>query len=678
MSLVRILFLAILSFCGFLQAEESQPDHPIRLAFVGDSITQGAGLKDPDKEAKHLPPETINLAASLRPSAIKSSRDGRITIAGTTATAAPSSVQIRVTTSHGQTSAATVAAAGSTFTCIYPDDFPNAPKLTAMLLYVDAGTGKTANDIVVQAEITLIVTAADGSPPDLPLVFMDDFTDAGGGLDSACAQWSRNRVLVNLFMHSRAAQLMRIAQPHFDLATPADLQWFRTHASLYDFDHRDRDWRTPLKNRVARGFWQAVWNTWFNASNDHHWDGDLANNRPDNFRPYTFTNDLADLLVLYQMLRPVPPALLDNRLALSGQVLQNLLSLQHRNPKNFALLEKTGKQEFYTAGAFRYGMFESGEWLTEKTGWFANPDFRDFAHGGVFNGRAIWALGESLKAKPDDPQAAPVRTALALAVKYCLHDAEEHRYTWRSKSGLPIWNRTAGEHAYLLLGMLAACTVVPDLPIAVDPILPPEPLQAVTIRALDALAESVDANGSWSRYANATAMNIAALAEGVRTFPKHRSAPVWRAAAVKAADGWLALQPQPSKRAAPSPMFGHMQKDGGTTFELDSHSPPHVSLYIGGHWLHALAVLHAVTQEPKYAVRAQAILAYYCGDNPLQVRLLNELGAVNNRVTDVDRDGIEDSLHWDAYPESTAFVQIGLLHLLRGTTPAGPQKLRRE
>ena len=51
MPLIRLLFLAVFSFCGFLQAEESQPDHPIRLACVGDSITQGAGLKDPGKEA---------------------------------------------------------------------------------------------------------------------------------------------------------------------------------------------------------------------------------------------------------------------------------------------------------------------------------------------------------------------------------------------------------------------------------------------------------------------------------------------------------------------------------------------------------------------------------------------------------------------------------------------------
>ena len=100
------------------------------------------------------------------------------------------------------------------------------------------------------------------------------------------------------------------------------------------------------------------------------------------------------------------------------------------------------------------------------------------------------------------------------------------------------------------------------------------------------------------------------------------------------------------------------------TFVLGKEEHAHVSLYIGGHWIQALAVLHALTNEARYSDRANAILAYYCGANPLHVRLLSEIGAVNNRVTYFNNDGIEDQIGWDGYPESTAFVQIGLLHLL--------------
>lgn len=46
------------------------------------------------------------------------------------------------------------------------------------------------------------------------------------------------------------------------------------------------------------------------------------------------------------------------------------------------------------------------------------------------------------------------------------------------------------------------------------------------------------------------------------------------------------------------------------------------------------------------------------------MRLLNELGAFGNKVTDADNDGVEDTLNWNAYPESCAFMQIDLLYLL--------------
>lgn len=608
---------------------------------------------------------TVSLRLSLVPTPIKPVAPGTVKIAGE---ATGEKVRLRVTTSLGGSYSTEAKVAGGRFECHFPHDFAGAPALSPMLLYVDATDaadfgGKDA--MKHQAEVTLIVSGGRDALPDLPLAFMDDFIDEQGRKDAQAAQWSRQRVLVNLFMRSRSAQLMHIHQAGFDLDVPADFAWFKEHATLYDFDHRDRDWSQPLNNRVARGFWQAVWNKWFNASNDHPWDGNAANRAPGNFRPYTFTNDPADLLVLYQMLHAVKPSVPDNRRALADEVLANLLAMQHRSPDNFAIKETSGKREHYTAGAFRYGMFETGEWLTEGKGWFANPVFRDFAWGGVFNGRSIWALGESLKADPHGGQAGKIREAIALTLRFCLHDGLAHGYTLKTKSGLPVWNRTAGEHAYLLLGMLAACEVAPEMPITLAEGQPARPLREVTAEALDALAESAAPDGNWTRYANATAMNIAALAEGTRVLASHQNAATWKAAAMKAADHWLALKPLPSERTTPTPMFGNMTQDGGMTFILGKGEHPHVPLYIGGHWIHALAVLHATTHESRYAERANAILAYYCGANPLHVRLLNELGAVNNRLTDSHDTGTEDQIGWDGYPESTAFVQIGLLHLLR-------------
>lgn len=610
------------------------------------------------------PRPSVSLRDCLVPSAIKSIATGTVKIAGE---ATVEKVRLRVTTSLGESYAAEIGVKSGRFACDYPRDFAGAPKLAPMLLYVDATDAATfggQDAMQHQAEITLVVSGGKDALPDLPLLFTDDFIDAQGHKDQAAAQWSRQRTLANLFMHSRAASLMKIQKPGFDLDRAGDFAWFKDHATLYDFDHRDRDWSHPLGNRVARGFWQAVWNTWFNASNDHPWDGDANNRKPENYRPYTFANDPADLLIVYRILQNVKPAVADNRRVLTDEVTANLLAMQHRGAENFALREPSGRQEHYPAGAFRYGMFETGEWLTEGNGWFANPKFRDFAWGGVFNGRAVWAMGESLKAEPQGPLAPKICEAIELALRFCLHDGLERGYTQRTKSGLSIWNRTAGEHAYLLLGMLATCEARRDLPVRLDNGQPPRPLHQVTRDALNALAESANPDGQWTRYSNATAMNVAALAEGARVFPDDINAYSWKSAAMKAADAWLALKPFPERRE-PTPMFGHMLEGERMTFILGKAEKPHVSLYIGGHWLHALAVLHQVTGEQGYLGRATAILGYYCGDNPMRVRLLNELGAVNNRLTDSDGDGNEDTIHWDAYPESTAFVQIGLLQLLR-------------
>ena len=93
---------------------------------------------------------------------------------------------------------------------------------------------------------------------------------------------------------------------------------------------------------------------------------------------------------------------------------------------------------------------------------------------------------------------------------------------------------------------------------------------------------------------------------------------------------------------------------------------PQVSLYMNGHWLHALASMHALTGEARYKERGERLLGYLCGDNPMRIRLINELGAVCNNVADSDGDGQDDQIFWNGYPESTAFVQIGLLHWLDG------------
>jgi len=598
---------------------------------------------------------------------VKSLAEGTVTIAGSVAGGEAAVVRVRVTTSLAQTFDTRTPIRAGHFSCRFPQDFPGAGALVPLLLYVDATDAAEFGGSVMrahQAEGVLIVAGRGRAAwPDLPLVLTDDFIDAGGNKDASAAQWPRQRALVNMFLRSAGAQQMGLERVAFDLANPADFAWFQENATLYDFKQRDRAWSQPLEHRVARGFWQAQWNTWFNASNDHPWDGNRANHDPKNFRPYTFANDAADLLVLY-VLRPrlVPPAT-DNRVALVQEVLANLLAMQHDGADNFALPEASGKQQHYTAGAFHYGMFTTGQWLTEGTGWFANPAFRDFEFGGVLNGRCIWALGEALKADPAGPHAAQIRAAMPRTIRFCLHDGLTHNYTHRTKSGRPYWG-IPGEHGYLLMGMIAAAAVAPDLPVPLADDGSAQGLRDLCVPALDALSEITQPDGTWSKYANADAVNIIALTEGARTLAQDPHAPQWLATARRAADVWLALEPLPAERHTPTPHFG-IRKDGGMTYYLgkeDKH--PHISLYVGGHWIHALANLYALTHETRYGDRANALLAYYCGDNPLHVRILNELGSVNNRVTDSDNDGIEDELRWNAYPESTAFVQIGLLHLL--------------
>ncbi len=608
--------------------------------------------------AAHAAP--VSLRESLVPSAVQDIAAGTVRIAGT---APGPQVKLRVTTSSGGEYGSCVTTKEGRFEARFPQDFPGA-LLAPGLLYVDATdvAELDGKDLIEhQAEATLVlVDSAHKRLPDLPQPFTDDLVDADGRKDARCSQWSVQCAMVNRFMHSRAASVARIGRREFDMAKAADFAFFKEHLTLYDFDHRDRDWSQPLNHRVARGFWQAVWNTWFNASNDHPWDGNADNHAQTNYQPYTFTNDLADLLVLNQMRRDSPAAPPDHRDGLCNEVLANLLALQHRGAENFAQPEASGKQERYTAGAFRYGMFETGEWMTEGTGWFANPKFGDHRHGGVFNGRAVWALGESLKAHPHGPQATKVSEAIALALRFCLHDALAPGYAREPKPGLVFW-KDAGEHGYLLLGMTAACEVAPEMRIKLADNLPAQSLRELCATTLDASVASVKPTGRWTGYPDQDAMAIAALAAGAQVLTRHPNRDQWLHYATKAADAWMAAKVDPAERSAPCPHFGYIKGDG-MTYHLGGDNHVHITLYIAGHWMHALARLYAVTGDKRYAERWNALTNYLCGDNPFRARMLNELGAVYNAVRDTDGDGIEDELKWDAYPESTAFVQIGLLH----------------
>ena len=591
---------------------------------------------------------------------VSAGEDG-VLIRGSTTLAEGAKVRLRVTTSHGTTHEAKATAQAGKFAVRFPADFKPLVSLAPAVLYIDA-TGAAefggAQAKLSQSEITLLVSVG-GIRPELPFVFMDDFTDTQGKKDAESAQWGRNRTLANLFMRSRGSAMMRIQKPDFDLAQPADWRWFKESATLYDFEHRDRDWSVPLGHRVSAGFWNAVWPRWFNPSNDHPWDGDPSNRSFGNYRPYTFTNDPADLVVLYRLNAAGAGALVDG-------VTRNLLASQHRESDNFALREVSGRQETCTAGAFRYGMFNSGEWLTEGTGWFADPKHRDFAQGGVLNGRAVWALGESLKASPKSALSAELREAIALAAKFCLRDALPLKYAYRTPSGKIIWSRTDGEHAYLLMGLLAAYQADPKMRLNLGD-TETVGLRDLCAEALDGLAEIAGADGTWSRYGNANAVNIIALADGARLLQDHSRSAVWRSAAVRAADVWLALKFRPEENREGTPLFSSRATPGGDmTCVMAKKEVPQVELYMNGHWLHALAAMHALTGEARYKERGGRLLSYLCGDNPLRIRLINELGAVCNNVADSDGDGQDDQIFWNGYPESTAFVQIGLLHWLDG------------
>lgn len=624
----------------------------------------------------HLASAAGDLGVSLRetvtPSPLRDLKYGNVVISGRT-NAQTTEVRVRVTTSLGDTAYASVPTKSGTFTCQYPRDFGRGIILRHCLLFVDATPDRDFDASTPghrQAEAALIVyDSRTRSIPDLPDGFTTSLRDSKGRVDLECEQWDRVRTLLNLYMRSKGALVAGVGRAEFDLAKSEDISYYKNSLGLYDFTYRDRDWSTPLRNRVARTFWQSVWRTWFNSSNDHPLDGNPKNEQTSNYLPYVFANDFADILILNLLRSP------DGSRDECRDAARNLLAMQHTDGSNFALPDASGKRENYTAGAFRYGMFIDGDFLTEGKGWFYNPRFDDYVKGGVFNGRSIWALGEMLRADPAGPLARQLKQAISLSLKFCLHDSLSSNYGKRTNTGIVYW-RDPGEHSYMLLGMLAACRVAPELILFEDEKGNAKALREACVEGLNALTQLQNDHGYWTIYPDVDGMAVTALANGVAAFPSHPDSVRWRAAAKKCADGWMDARVDPGECTSPTIHFGLRTAPRQMTYVWNRDpSDPRCNLirfyfYQSGHWIHALSRMYAITGDSSYLRRATAMLSYLCGDNPWGVRILNETGGVYNWVEDTDRDGVEDRLWQNMYPESTAFVGIGLmrlLHTLAGT-----------
>lgn len=627
----------------------------------------------PERTNSHFP--SVDLRETVRPSALAPLDRGGVRITGRVGNAGQKSVLVRVTNSSGASVHAIFPVKDGVFKAEYPKGFPGAPEWKPCVLFVDATTGLVFNAADPKnrpAEITLLVyDRRRHLIPDYPSAFTTDLRDRQGRRDMAAREWPATRALVNLYMRSYGAHLAGVGRADFDLSHPGDLLYFRNSLALYDFDHRDRDWTSPLGNRVARTFWKSVWSTWFNASNDQPLDHDPANAAHANYRPYAFTNDFADILIEHLMRRGLSNSTEDNLDEMCREGIENLLACQHREAANFALTDTRGRRETYTAGAFRYGLFINGDYMTEGKGWFYNPAFRDYADGGNLNGRAMWAIGEALRRESSrTQQAASLRSALALGVRFCLQDALLTGYAKRTPQGNVYW-RDAGEHAYLTQGLVNGCAVAPDLIVLRPEGSPPISLRTACVNALNALVDLEQSHGQWAVFPNVDSVAISALAEGALVLKSHPDAARWRAAAVKAADGWINAQADPKEFRGPTVHFGLRLTPATMTYRWAKLDPAswqdhnYLFFYQTGHWIEALSRLYALTGDSRYRKRAEAMVAYLCGDNPWGVRLLNELGGVYNWVEDRDGDGIEDTLKQDMYPESTAFTLIGLYHLLR-------------
>ncbi|MHB1456556.1 MAG: hypothetical protein ACYC0V_06540 [Armatimonadota bacterium] len=616
----------------------------------------------------------ISLKETVRNSALFDLRKKPLVIKGSVNGLSIQKLHIRVTNDEGLSSQTSVLIKDGRFRCNYPNNFKGAKLIKPTSLYIDASDDASFNvysESSHQAEACVLIY--DGKTemmPDIASGFTTDLYDAKGRSDKSGKDWKTVRSLMNLYMRSKAARIVKIGKKDFDLAKPGDFKFYKNNIALYDFDNRDRDWSTPLANRPARTFWKSVWNTWFNSSNDHPIDGNKNNNDPSNYTPYAFSNDFSDIFISYQMRRHGMKPFDDNLTSMCNEATRNLLAMQHKDPTNFALVDHRGKQEHYTAGAFRYGMFVNGEYLTEGNGWFYNPAFLDYIAGGVLNGRCLWAMGEALKADPHGPLANELKSAIALTIKFCLNDALQYGYAHKTSNGNVYW-RVAGEHAYLVVGMVAACSVAPDMVVLNPEGKSPVTLKEACVSALNALVDLKQPHNQWAIYPNTDSMAIAALADGADVLRKHLDAKIWRKAASDVADAWMKAKVPASELPVPAVNFGLRIKPDEMTFNWSRIAPDgwknrnFIFYYQTGHWMHALSRLYAVTGDARYLKRTEAMLSYLCGDNPFGVRLMNEIGGVYNWTEDSDGDGIEDYLKQDMYPESTAFCQIGTMHLMR-------------
>jgi len=605
-------------------------------------------------------------------------------IRGRAASSAGSRIWLRVTDSLGQTFATETTVRNGEFSALFPSDFAPSGALKPAVYFIDAAPAADAEP-GARAEATVIVYSTTlRQIPEFPTAFTTNLRGETGDVDAASPEWPRTRALVNLFYRSRGAYLAGRHFPQFDLANASDLAAFKRDLALYDFDARDRDWSTPLGRRPARSFWQAVWDSWFGPTN--------STERPPGsgrYAPFTFANDTADILVAHlrrwQLREVLADPLEDDLATMCREVLLNLVAMQRR--ENDPVPPQRAVEG---PGAFYYGMFSDGELMLDGTGWFHNPNHGDHHQGGVFLGRSLWAVGEALGHPLPGMQEEPLRESFRAGLRWAFGHAidlkdHDNPYVRRIKSRTAtktiryLW-RSPGEHAYLLLGLLAACErqEIGDLVVFEAGEFHHQQthtVRSLTEEALQTLADAVQPQGFWSTYADIDATAVEAMAKGAKKFPHHPHAARWRSLAMKVADGWLNARPAPDAyRAEPILPVGRRTaaKPDELRYEMPGSPSTHLTFFHAGLWLQALAELESLTGEARYRARFEKILGYFCGNNPFEARLLTETGGVYNFVTDTDGDTIEDRLHFDLYPESTAFVQIGLFRHLQHLISSQP------